>query len=152
MPHPNVRTPLRTTQYNSRGADGMEVTMHGTVLAIAFAGSVVSPTIGDREHVVSPSVAAARLDDASAVRERDLRTLERLLASPQAIATASVLGVDGSGARARLASLDEPELRDLARRAEDVESDPTPGLTGSTDDILVVVLVVLIVLLVLKAV
>jgi hypothetical protein len=130
----------------------MEVTMHATVLAIALAGSVVSPTFGEREHVVSPSVVAARLDDASAVRERDLRTLERLLASPQAIAAASVLGVDGSGTRARLASLDEPELRDLARRAESLESDPTPGLTGSTDDVLVVVLVVLIVLLVLKAV
>jgi len=95
---------------------------------------------------------SARLAEASAARQRDLGTLDRLLSSPQAASAASVLGADVSHARAGLASLSERELRDLALRAGDLEGDPAAGLTGSTNDLLVVLLIVLIVLLVLKAV
>jgi len=123
--------------------------MHRTILALMCAATGFAPGVRAADHLVSSEALRARLVESAASREQDLETLERLLSSPEA---APILGVDLARARIGLARLGDREARDLATRARSLGSDPAAGLTGSTDDLLVVLLVVLIVLLVLKGI
>ncbi len=94
----------------------------------------------------------ARLAEAAASRGQDVASLQALLASPRVAAKVQALAADPAELGAGLASLRDAEIADLAARAAALERDPASGLSGSTDDLLVVLLIVLIVLLVLKAV
>lgn len=124
--------------------------MHSRLVIVALC---LSATSARAEHLVSSGLAEARLIEASTEREENLSTLNRFLRSSQAATSASrAVGGDVATLRTGLASLSDQEIAELAARATALEDDPAGGLSGSTNEILVVALIVLIVLLVLKAV
>lgn len=104
------------------------------------------------DHLASAEVTAARLAEASSVRDADLAAVQEILSSPEAAAAASALGADPRQVQSVAVSLGDAELRDLAVRAAALHADPAAGLSRDVDQLLVVFLIVAIVILVLKAI
>ncbi|MBN2370429.1 MAG: PA2779 family protein [Vicinamibacteria bacterium] len=103
-------------------------------------------------ELVSQQEVRSALRAAASQRSSDIDAVSALLASQSARDAASRLGVDANVIRTALTALSDTELRDLAARAEMLESDPTAGLSRDVEDMVVIFLIVAIVILVLKAV
>jgi hypothetical protein len=118
-------------------------------LAIALALSIAIPRSGMAgEHLVTPAEIASRLQASAAERPAQEMKIRQLLAR-------HVPAVKGSAAveasvRARVAALTDDELRDLARRADALETDPVAG--GLVKTLLILGIVVLVVVLLAAAV
>ena len=112
-------------------------------LSIAVALSMVlPPSSWAGEHLVAEAEIAERLQSAATQRADDLRTIEGFLASRiPAPARAASIGRLRRGA----AALSDDDLRDLARRADTLQSDPVAG--GVTKTLLILGAVLLIVVL-----
>jgi len=78
-------------------------------------------------HLVTPDVAQARLLEAGAERERNLATVESLLASPEGAAGLKMVGVTEARVRGSLPTLSDAELQDVAARAAALQADPVAG-------------------------
>jgi hypothetical protein len=104
------------------------------------------------DHVVTRQSVDSRLSEAAASRLADLATVGRTLDSPAARAAARQLGSDAGVLKASMASLSDRELRDLAVRAQALQSDPAAGLSSDVNTLLIVFLIVAIVIIVIKAV
>ena len=78
-------------------------------------------------HLVTPDVAQARLSEAGAERERNLATVEALLASPEGAAGLKAVGVTEARVRGSLPTLSDAELQDMAARAAALQADPVAG-------------------------
>ena len=126
----------------------MRVTALLLLAALPLAGAPTDAA----EHLVWAEARDARLVRAAAEREANLSRLDGLLQSPAAARAASLLGTDRNRIRAALPALSDAEARDLAARAAALTADPTAGLRGDVNDLLIVFLIVAIVVLVLKAV
>jgi hypothetical protein len=118
------------------------LTLAVSLPGLAFAG----------DHVASRAAMDARLDAAAAARAADLSTLDQLLATPQAERAAKLAGSDASRLRASLATLSDSEARELAQRAQALQTDPAAGLSGDVNTLLIIFLIVAIVILVIQAV
>lgn len=116
----------------------------GTLICAGFARA--------EDHLASRGSIEGRLGESAAARERDLQAVDRILCSHQAVSAAAALKVDLSRVREVVPTLSDTELCDVAARTAALHSDPTAGLSGDMNQILVIALIVLIVLLVLKAV
>jgi len=123
-----------------------------TVMSLAAVVLLMAGAARAEEHLVSPEAARARLAEASAVRARDQAAVETVLATPAARRAAASLGADLTAVRDAVPTLSDGELRDLARRAEALRTDPVAGLDHDVEQLLVVFLIVAIVILVIKAV
>jgi hypothetical protein len=97
-----------------------------------------------QDHLVSPGVLGNSLTQAAAERARNLERLDGALASRRASQAAAVAGFDIDDVRASLAGLTNDEVRDLARRATAIDSDPTAGHYGDDDAVELLVIVALI--------
>jgi Flp pilus assembly protein TadB len=102
--------------------------------------------------MVARGVVSARLAEAHELRAADLAELDGLLASRPAGEAAARVGADSKRLRAALASLSDDELRDLARRARQLQGDPAAGLDKDIHDLLILFLIVALVILVIQAV
>ena len=78
-------------------------------------------------HLVNPDLAQARLTEAGAQRERNLATVEALLASPAGAAGLKAVGVTEARVRGTLPTLSDAELQDVAARAAALQADPVAG-------------------------
>lgn len=123
-----------------------------TALALAAGLLIAAGSAGAQEHLVSSAAADARLDAAAAQRHQDEAALAAVLARPAAAQAAASVGADLETVRAAVPTLSDRELRDLARRAEALRSNPAAGLDHDVEQLLVVFLIVAIVILVIKAV
>jgi hypothetical protein len=112
-----------------------------TVLAIAVL--LTSLPVCAADHLVSPSVMQERLLQAASQRAADLRGLRSVLVSPDSVSAATRIGQDGHGLADRLTVLSDEELRDLARRAALLRTDPVAGGAGKTLLIIGLVIVTL---------
>jgi hypothetical protein len=92
-------------------------------------------------HLVTREIAQQRISDATAARESDLAAVRTAFSSPEATHAASVLGVDLAATSARLGTLDDADLHDLAVRAAALQSDPVAGRPFSNRQILWIVLI-----------
>jgi hypothetical protein len=99
-------------------------------------------------HVVGVETAQARLLDAVSQRDRDLARLDALFASSQGAAAASSVGLDANFVRGAVSTLSDEELRDLAARAADLESDPVAGAFTTRQIVWIAVIALAVVLLV----
>ncbi len=128
--------------------------MRFTTMALALAaGLLIAPgSARAQEHLVSPESADARLAEAATQRAHDRAVLEAALARPAATRVATALGADLDTVRRAVPTLSDADLRDLARRAEALRSDPVAGLDHDVEQLLVVFLIVAIVILVIQAV
>ena len=122
------------------------------VLRLATAVLLMASAARAEEHLVAPEAASARLAEAAAARARDHATLETVLATPAASRAAASVGVDLARVRDSVVTLSDGELRDLARRAEALRTDPVSGLDHDVELLLIVFLLVAIVILIIKAV
>jgi hypothetical protein len=123
------------------------------VLAAAvLVTSAVSGPIQAQQHVVPPEAAQARLAEAAAERARQVAAVNSVLATPEASAAVTALGQDMGRLRAAVPALSDSELRDLAVRAEALQTDPVAGLDSDIRQLLIIFLIVAIVILVLQAV
>ena len=113
------------------------------ILALA-AMLIGSSGVHAEDHLVSPGVLGTSLTQAAAERTRNLERLDGALASRRASQAAAVAGLDIDNVRASLAGLTNDELRDLARRATAIDSDPTAGHFGDDDAVEVLVIVALL--------
>jgi hypothetical protein len=121
---------------------------YGFAMALLlFAG-----TASAHDHLVTSRLAEERLQEATAGRQADLLALDAVLASPHAIGAIEALGQDAARIRASVAALSDGELRDLAARAQQLQSDPAAGLSGDVNQLLIIFLIIAIVILVLQAV
>jgi hypothetical protein len=123
-----------------------------SILSLAAVVLLVAGAARAEEHLVSPEAASARLAEAAAARAHDQATLETVLATPAASRAAASVGAELSVVRDAIPTLSDRELRDLARRAEALRTDPAAGLDHDVQQLLVVFLIVAIVILVIKAV
>src|SRR5262245_20567908 len=121
------------------------------VLAVAV-GVAAAGQARAQQHAVPAEAAQARLADAAAQRTHDLQAVDSLLASKEAAAAAHSLGQDVERLRAAVPALNDAELRDLAARAEALQTDPVAGLDDDIRTLLIIFLIVAIVILVLQAV
>src|SRR5437867_3694416 len=112
-----------------------------TVLAVVVL--LTSLPVCAADHLVSPSVAQERLLQAASQRAADLRGLRSVLVSPDAASAATRIGQDAHGLGGRLVVLGDEELRDLARRAALLRTDPVAGGAGKTLLIIGLVIVTL---------
>jgi hypothetical protein len=105
------------------------------------------------DHLVSRADASAALATAAEARSLDLACLDRVLTQPDAARAASLVNADLAAVRGALASLDDQELRDLAARAEALDTNPAAGaLDPDIRQLLVIFLIVAIVILVFQAI
>jgi hypothetical protein len=118
------------------------LTLVASMPALVFAG----------DHVVTRQGVDSRLSEAATSRVADLATVARTLDTPAARAAARQLGSDAGVLKASMASLSDRELRDLAVRAQALQSDPAAGLSSDVNTLLIVFLIVAIVIIVIKAV
>ena len=100
------------------------------------------------DHLVAPGTVSASMAQAAAERAQHLATLDELLASPRAARAAELAGADVGNVRGALASLSNDEARDLAARAQALQSDPVAGLHEVEDVLGIALLVVLIIFIV----
>jgi len=111
--------------------------MRRILVALAAVAILAAVPVGAEErmatpenHLVTSDLAQARLQEASADRERNLATVESLLASPQGSAGMKMAGVSEARVRAVLPTLSNAELQDVAARAAALQADPVAaGLT-----------------------
>jgi hypothetical protein len=117
-------------------------------MTIAVALSMVlPPSVMAREHLVDRAEMAARLRAAEAERAGNQLKIERFLSSR---IPASAPSVDSQRLSAALAALSDDELRELASRADSLQTDPVAGGTRKT--LLIVGAVVLVAVLLLAAI
>lgn len=121
-------------------------------LAAAVAALLTTAPAFSQDHLLTPETARARLAAAAAERQRELATVDRVLASPEAAGAASSLGVDIAAVRAAVPALSDAELADLSLRAAALETDPVAGLDHDIKLLLEIFLIVAIVIIVIKAV
>ena len=113
-------------------------------LSIALMALMGVPRLaGTRDHLVTPAEVTARVQAAAAARRGDELKLNEILARhfPATTDGASVQ----ERVRARVAALGDDEVRELARRAEALETDPVAG--GLVKTLVIVGILVLLVLL-----
>ena len=79
------------------------------------------------EHLVTSQDLQARFAHVAAERAENLRTVQAALSSPAAAEAAALLHADLGRIRARVSSLTDEELRDVAARAEALTVDPVAG-------------------------
>ena len=107
-----------------------------------------------QDHLVSSAQISARLAQSTAERQANLATVDKLLSSPVASRTISLLGMDTEHVKSRLAQLSDAEARELAARARALDVDPVgTGLNKWWISLIVVVgvLVVVVAVLVIKS-
>ena len=80
-----------------------------------------------QDHLVTAADVQARFEAMGGNRAENLRTVEAALSSPAAAEAAALLPADLGRIRARVASLTDEELRDVAARAEALTVDPMAG-------------------------
>jgi len=112
---------------------------------------LAQPLLASQDHVVQPNDLKARLGARASERQSDLATVDRVLRSEKANLVAARMGTDLSRVREALPSLTDIELRDLASRADKLQTDPAAGLTHDVEELLIIFLIVAIVILVIKA-
>ena len=101
------------------------MTLKTTIGALALTAALAPAAFAD--HIVSPETVAARMTEAAATREQNLTTLRTAFEAPEARAAAADLGIDMAATSARLGSLSDAELADLASRAAALQEDPVAG-------------------------
>ncbi len=109
-----------------------------TLISMLFA----VPAARAEDHLVTREAVQQRLADAATDRARNLASLEGVLASPRAGKAAAVAGVDLDSVRTSLPRLSDAELRDLARRAAALKSDPVAGHYHEEEETLVFIIVI----------
>jgi hypothetical protein len=97
-----------------------------TVLSLV---SYAAPATAD-DHLVSLQVARAALMEANQRRSQDLATLHLILSNPTVRQAAVITHVDPDVLTARLSTLNDLELHDLADRARRLDADPIAGMSG----------------------
>ncbi len=89
--------------------------------------AVLAPAAMAADHVASPQAVADRMVEASSAREANLAALRTAFATPDARAAATALHVDLDATTARLGSLSDAELADLAARSAALQEDVVAG-------------------------
>ena len=113
-------------------------------LSVLLVVALVLPTpIFAGDHLLTRNDVAARLEAARAERATNQLTIDRLLAGSLAAQVARERGLDIGQLRTAAATLSDEELRDLAVRADALETDP---VAGSAKKIVIIVIVVVVVL------
>lgn len=92
------------------------------VLAVLFAARGAAAG-----HLVEPVDIEAVFDEGREQRQGDIAALDAFLARPVTLEAARRMGVDVERLRARTGRLSTGELRDLAARAEALDTDPVAG-------------------------
>ena len=87
----------------------------------------LAPAAMAADHIVSPDLVAARLQGASTDRAANLAAVQTAFATPAARQAAATLHVDLDATTARLGSLSDAELADLAARTAALSEDPVAG-------------------------
>ena len=107
---------------------------------------------GAEEHLIPRETTQARLRASAAGRAESIAVLEVLLDSPEAQSACKTSGISVARLKRQLPLLADAELRDLARRAVNLKTDPVAGMSRGEKvvliaGVLVVVLVILVVVL-----
>ena len=106
--------------------------MKRILVALGAAAVLTAVQVGAEErpagsHLVTPDVAQARLLEAGAERQRNLATVDAVLASPEGTAAMKAVGVSEAQVRGSLVTLSDAELQDVAARAAALQADPVAG-------------------------
>ena len=97
-------------------------------VATVLAMLLLMPAAGSaQDHLVTAGNIQARFAAAADQRAENLRTVQAALSSPAAAEAAALLHADLGRIRARVSSLSDEELRDVAARAEALTVDPVAG-------------------------
>jgi hypothetical protein len=110
-------------------------------LSAVLAVSMMSSPLFAQQHIVTREDAAARLEAAAAEREANRGKVDRVLA------TAAGAGLEVGRLRSMVATLSDDELRDLAARAQALQTDPVAGASGKKILVIVGIVVVVVVVL-----
>jgi CHASE3 domain sensor protein len=103
----------------------------------------------DQDHIVSPQALDQRLADSSAVRQKNIDTLQKLIATPEAQKAMHDAKVDPQQVKHAIPNLSDEELANLSARATHAQQDFAAGHIGpSLFTILIIAIIVVIILIV----
>jgi hypothetical protein len=122
------------------------------LLAVTAALALSAGRAQAQDHVVGAQDLSARLDAAESARQRNLESVGRFLASPEAVSAAARVQADMGRVRANVGALSDADLADLAARVDALQMSPVAGLDDDIRTLLIIFLIVAIVILVLQAV
>lgn len=120
------------------------------VCALAFPADIFSQP-AQQDHIVSPQALQQQLEASSAMRQRNLETLNNFLSSPVAEQAMQEAHIDPVQVKTAVPTLTDQELASLASRAADAQMKFSAGVF-SNHDLLVLAVAVLVIILVIVAV
>ena len=100
------------------------------------------------EHLVSETAMQKRLSAAATERAASIAVLETVLDTPEAVQACRAASVSVASLKGQLPFLSDEELRDLSRRAAELETDPVAGM-GTVGKVVLVVLIVVVLFVIL---
>ena len=110
-----------------------------------------APARAADDHLVSRDAMGQALRAKEDVVQRDLATLDGILASEKAAAAAQKAGLTPGDLRAGVRTLSPAEIHDLAERASRLQTDPRSGLTHDVEELLIIFLIVGLVIIIIKS-
>ena len=122
------------------------MTLKPSIGALALV-CTLAPAAMPADHIVSSELVAARLQGAAADRATNLAAVQTAFATPAAREAAATLNVDLDATTARLGSLSDAELADLAARTAALSEDPVAGALTQRQWIYIIVGVVAVTIL-----
>lgn len=119
------------------------------VCALAFPADIFAQT-APQDHIVSSQAMQQQLEATAAARQRNIETLNNLLASPTAQRAMQETHITPAQVKTAIPTLSDAELANLATRAADAQMKFTAG-NFSDHDLLIIIVVVLIVIVIIAA-
>jgi len=120
-------------------------TLPSTVAVVFSLVAVIPPVHAQTSHAAPQSVLDAAVQDHAAATAADREAVLRLLERPDVQAVAGDLGLDLRRAQSAIATLDGPQLTDLAAQARQAEQ----ALAGGQSRVVISTTMIIIALLVL---
>ena len=108
----------------------------------------LAPGLGAQTHVVSPADLKSAAVAATNVRQNNLETIHRLVASAQMEKAFITAGINPAQVKTAISALNDQELARLAARSEKAQADFAAGRITDRDLLLIVVGIAVLVLII----
>ncbi len=119
------------------------------VIALGLVALFIVPTEAlAQSHVVSPADLQQQAVAASQVRQHNLDSVQRILATPAAEKAMKSAKIDVQQVRTAVSTLNDQELAQLAARADKAQADFSAGTLTERDLILIILGIAILVLII----
>lgn len=118
----------------------------GALIVLLAIPAELKAETGTQEHVLSPQAMEQQLEDASAVRQQNIKTVTDFLSTPTAERVMRDSKIDPVQVRTAIPTLSDQELANLSVRATDAQQKMAAGTLGNGLLILIILAIVVIII------